>query len=327
MLNPLLLLPPETAHKIALFACKYGLIPHAKKPETLKKEVFGLQFSSPLGLSAGADKEAAALKGWGTIGFGFVEAGTVTVSPRNGNPQPRIWRQKKQKSVVNWMGLPGKGYHPFVNNLKRYRNNNQNSDLVIGVSIASPEGVLSDFEKLARECAPYTDYFTLNASCPNVADHKDALKNITDQIKATVKHANNKAVLLKLGPTEDKDALLQTLDQATKAGAAGFVFTNTVPPTAKNLLGNNNQNFQWPKHDGEDVGGYSGPQLLDITEFMVKTARKHLGDDVPLMGVGGIQSGADAQRIIDAGADLIQIYTGFIYKGPKLVKEINNALA
>jgi dihydroorotate dehydrogenase len=325
MFNPLLFLPPETAHKIALMACKFGLIPHTQKPETLTKEILGLKFPSPLGLSAGADKEGYALNGWGRIGFGFVETGTVTLSPRNGNPMPRVWRQKKQNSVINWMGLPGKGYHPFINNLKRYREAHQKNDLIVGVSIASPESILSDFEKLARECAPYTDYFTLNASCPNVSDHGDALQNIADQIKSTVQHANDKPVLLKLGPTKEKDALIKTLDIATAAGAIGFVFTNTVPPTSTNLI--NEDGFNWPTHDGERVGGYSGPQLLEITEFMIKTARDHLGEDVPLIGVGGIQSGDDAQRIIDAGADLIQIYTGFIYKGPKLVKEINQTLA
>ena len=327
MPNPLLVLPPETAHKVALWGVRNGLAGNCKKPQGLSKVVLDLTFSSPVGLSAGADKEAYALGGWSKIGFGFVETGTVTIKPRAGNPKPRVWRQPSEHSVVNWMGLPGSGLEHFLRNIKAYRATSQKDDLIVGVSIASPEGNLNDFETLARECRPYADYLTLNASCPNVehGEKDDALKGITEQIATVVKEAKNTPVLLKLGPTNDIGSLRKTLKAAQKAGAAGFVLTNTVPPTSKDLLGD--IPFEWPQHEDENVGGYSGPRLLSITENMVKHARNILGKDFPIIGVGGIQSGEDAKLIMTAGADLVQVYTGFIYKGPCLIKEINTHLS
>ena len=325
-MNPLFFLPPETAHRIALWGVKHGLAGRCDKPLSLRKNVAGLSFTSPIGLSAGADKEGTALRGWSKIGFGFVEAGTVTMHARAGNPAPRVWRQRHERSVINWMGLPGGGLKVFLANMKRFRD--RSSDLVVGVSVASPEGNINDLESLTRACAPYADYFTLNASCPNVAhgDDHDPLDEIKAHIQAACAGANGLPVLLKLGPTRDKNALVRTLDAARGAGCAGFVLTNTVPEGLKDLLGEDLP-FTWPHHGGAPVGGYSGPRLLDTTELMIKTARDHLGADIPLIGVGGIQSADDAQRIIRAGADLVQLYTGFIYKGPQLIKEINGALA
>ncbi len=325
-MNPFFFLPPETAHKLALWGVKNGLAGRAKKPASLRKKIGGMTFTSPVGLSAGADKEGVALRGWSALGFGFVEAGTVTMHPRDGNPAPRVWRQPSDRSVINWMGLPGGGLQVFLKNLKAFRD--RSSDLVVGVSVASPEGSTDDLETLARECAPYADYFTLNASCPNVAhgDDHDPLDEIKAHIQAVCKGANGLPVLLKLGPTRDKDALIRVLDGAMASGCAGFVLTNTVPEGMKDLLGTDLP-FTWPQHNGAPVGGYSGPRLLDTTAFMIKTARAHLGADVPLIGVGGIQSALDALRIIEAGANLVQLYTGFIYKGPQLIKDINRALS
>ncbi len=328
MCNPLLMLPPELAHKIALWGVKNGLAGNSKKPASLSKDVLGIKFTSPVGLSAGADKEAYALSGWGKVGFGFVETGTVTLNARNGNPKPRVWRQKEENSVINWMGLPGSGLQVFLDNIRAFRTQHSQTDLVIGVSVASPEGSIEDLEIVARESAPFADYITLNASCPNVehgAESGDALAGVVSHVKAVCIGAGEVPVFLKLGPTRSEESLTATLKAAMDAGAKGFVLTNTVPAPMKDLIGD--VPFDWPSHNGEAVGGYSGPRLLDTTDFMIAHARKTLGPDVPLIGVGGIQSADDAKRIIAAGADLVQLYTGFIYKGPKLVRSINKAAA
>lgn len=323
MLNPLFLLPPEIAHKVALCGVRHGFVKPYKRSKSLEKELCGIRFPSPVGLSAGADKEAYALQGWDKVGFGFVETGTVTLNPRAGNPKPRIWRQKQEQSIINWMGLPGGGLKPFLDNIKMFRQNHPRSDLVIGVSIASPDGDVEELETLTREIAPYADYFTLNASCPNVEHGDDGIQTILSQIEAVCAKAGSKPLFLKLAPTNDKASLETVLLKALKAGARGFVLTNTVPAGSKALLGD--IPFDWPTYQGQNVGGYSGPRLLETTRFMISTAREIVGEQVPLIAVGGIQSADDAKHLVKAGADLIQLYTGFIYKGPQLIRALNNS--
>ncbi|MEO0392096.1 MAG: dihydroorotate dehydrogenase 2, partial [Pseudomonadota bacterium] len=296
--NPLQLLPPETAHGIALGLAKRGLVPAASEdPDNLAVELLGKRFRNPIGLSAGADKNATGLIGWEKMGFGFLEAGTVTVKPREGNPSPRIWRLGEQDSLVNWLGLPGPGMDPFIENLKRYRARASQS-LVIGVSIASPDGKLADFTTLARATAAYADYFTLNASCPNVAHgsavttngemaEKDTgpVADMINQIQASLAGADGTPVLVKLGPTDDETVFKTMVEAALKAGAAGIVATNTIPPDRRALI--KDADFAWPQHEGASVGGYSGPALNAIACQMVSWARAVGGADMPLMGVGG----------------------------------------
>mgnify|MGYP000079490435 CR=1 FL=1 len=323
MWNPLFLLPPETAHKVALWSVKHRLVSKNRHYEHSEKELCGIKFSASVGLSAGADKEGYALNGWGKVGFGFVETGTVTLNPREGNPKPRIWRQKKSNSIVNWMGLPGEGLDAFLKNIKNYRAHPSQEKLVIGVSIASPEGKINDLKILAKEISPYADYFTLNASCPNVDHGAQGLDLLVEQIKAVNASSKGAPLFLKIAPTRDQHALEATLKTTFDVGVKGFVLTNTVPATASDLLGD--FTFKWPEYNGDKVGGYSGPKLLDTTCFMVSCARKILGKSVPIIGVGGIQSAQDAQQVIKAGADLIQLYTGFVYSGPRLIDEINKS--
>ncbi len=325
MSNPLLMLDPEMAHKIALWGVKNGLVSNYKKPTHITKTVAGITFTSPVGLSAGADKEAYALLGWSKVGFGFVEAGTVTLHARKGNPKPRVWRKTEENSVINWMGLPSGGLQAFLINIKKFRE--KPSNLIIGISVASPEGSTEDLETIARACAPSGDYLTLNASCPNAehgSDNKDALAEVASHVRAVCLGAGSKPVFLKLAPTQSEEALRTTLNVAIEAGAKGFVLTNTVPPHMKNLIGN--PSFNWPTNNGSDVGGYSGPRLLETTKFMISYARDVLGQDIPLIGVGGIQSAENAKSIMNVGADLIQIYTGLIYHGPKLIRNINQSI-
>ena len=317
-------LPPEMAHRASLWALKNGLGP-AGKPDApaLQVTFLGRTFSNPIGLAGGAEKKAEALRGWARMGFGFVEAGTVTLHARDGNPTPRIWRLGDGQSVVNWMGLPGDGLVPFVENLKVFSKTPECKKLGVGVSVGSPEGALDDFKKITAAVAPLADYITLNASCPNVAHEDNAVQAIASQIKAVRSEAGMCPVLLKIGPTRDAEILKEVIGTAMEAGAAGIVATNTVPFDKKSLL---KKEVLWPQHDGKPVGGYSGAALLETTCWMIAEIRQLIGKDAPLIGVGGIQSGADAVQVLKAGANLIQLYTGLIYKGPALLEEIKETI-
>jgi dihydroorotate dehydrogenase len=324
MMRLLQLLPPEAAHGAALWALKHGLEPKAPPdPPALAVSLFGKTLSNPVGLAAGAEKRAEALTGWARMGFGLIEAGTVTPEARPGNPKPRVWRLG-QGHLVNWMGLPGEGLEPFVKNIARFQQAPERAKVALGVSMAAPGGTPDDFSRMTAACAPFVDYFTLNASCPNVAGHGAEEEDARAQVKAAVAGAGGKPVLLKLGPSGDMEALKRMIDAAMESGAHGIVTTNTVPFVRRALLPAPPP--AWPKRGGEEVGGYSGPLLLDTTLKMVAAARAHLGKNVPLIGVGGVQSGQDAARVMQAGANAVQLYTGLVYKGPGLLKEIKAAL-
>lgn len=327
-MNPLLLLPPETAHKAALWALNSGLVPPCPPdPPGLSVKILGRVFGNPVGLSAGADKDASALSGWQRIGFGFVEAGTLMPGVRMGNPAPRLWRLPEQQSVVNWLGLPSAGPEGFIRNLARFKASPHNS-MAVGVSIASTDGVLDDFRYLAGLTAPYADYIALNISCPNTKeDLGGTLKSLSTQVGAMVREAGKIPVLVKLGPTDDMAFLKALVQTGLDAGASGFIATNTVPYDKRALL-KDAPAFDWPQNrDGAAVGGYSGPALLPISLAMISEIRAITGPKIPLIGVGGVQSGEDALRLLKAGANLVQLYTGLIYKGPKLVREIKAVLA
>lgn len=311
------LFAPETAHRLALQATKWGLVPEGQSPNP-HVALLGKTFINPVGLAAGADKRAEALAGWSKMGFGFVEAGSVTLHPRAGNPRPRLWRLPGG-ALINWLGLPGDGLAPFVRHLQAFSKHPARQNLVVGASLAAPEGGADELKQLSAAVAPHVDYLTLNMSCPNVAGH--AVPDM-GQVKAVVSEAGGKPVLVKLAPTRSADALSATLTAAMESGAKGLVATNTVSYDNRALLP---YPPAWPEQAGKPVGGYSGPQLLDTSCWMVGQARALLGPDAPIIGCGGVQGYDDALRIFSAGADLVQLYTGLVYKGPALLDEIKQA--
>ncbi len=320
-MNPLHLLPPETAHKLTLFAVKHKLSPIAPPDDRATRlELFGKTFRNPVGLAAGADKNAAALAGWARLGFGFVEAGTVTRFPRQGNPKPRLWRLGNGH-IVNWMGLPNKGMDLFVAHLTQFQTAPERKKLIVGASIASPENSTDDLRALAAVIAPLADYLTVNISCPNVDAHDHSATAMQEQVTAVVSEAGATPVLIKLAPETNKETLQKTVESVLCAGAKGFIATNTIPWSKHELLGNTS--FIWPQSNGTAVGGYSGPLLLETTDSMVRNIRDIAGANIPLIGCGGVQSGKDARRLFTAGANAVQIYTGLIYKGPRLIADIN----
>ena len=264
------------------------------------------------------------------MGFGFVEAGTVTLKPRPGNPAPRLWRLAQHRAVVNWMGLPGGGLTPFIDNLSRFRQQHPASPLVVGASLASPDQSLDEFRQLAAACAPLADYLALNASCPNLphgsADTAgtDAITAMAAQVAAVRAEAGGVPVLVKLGPSAERDTVMRMTETALEHGATGIIACNTVPHDRRDLLGDTG--FAWPRHDDQPVGGYSGPRLLDIACTMLGWAREAGGPSMPLIGVGGVQGADEAHRMLAAGADLFQLYTGLIYRGPGLLGRLKQAL-
>lgn len=325
-MNPLHLLPPEVAHRVALWSVRRGLAPRCHTADDGPAvRVMGQTWRNPIGLAAGADKAGEGLAGWDTLGFGFVEVGTVTPMPRAGNPKPRLWRLPETCSLINWLGLPGPGVETTVANVQAYRARKQ-PKLSVGLSIAAPGEGPEALARLAEQCASVADYLTLNASCPNVAHGggSEAARALEAEIRAVRMAITDMPLLVKLGPTGARDVLDTMVNAALSAGATGFVATNTVPASHKALL--QDTAFVWPVREGAEVGGYSGPQLLPVACRMVGWIRETAGPDVPVIGVGGVQRGEDAVRLLESGADAIQLYTGLVYQGPKLVGDIARAL-
>lgn len=323
-MNPLSLLPPETAHRLALTALGSGLYPLSRiEPTHCSNTLLGRPVQSRLGLAAGADKGAVGLRGWERMGFGFVEAGTVTRDPRAGNPRPRIWRLREQQGLVNWLGLPGQGIETFRARLARFRE--RKSQLLVGVSIASPEHTIEDFRTLARELGPLADYLALNASCPNVAHSgRDSGAEMSRQVRAVVAEAGGCPVLVKLGPTRDRAILELMMMEALESGASGLIATNTLPHSLRSLY--HGPDFDWPRVNGRAVGGYSGPALLEISGWMIENLRAIGGPEVTLIGVGGICTGDDARLLLGAGANAVALYTALTYRGTRGIRGILRAI-
>ena len=310
------------------------IVPDQRERHGVRRKYFGRNLPSLVGLAGGADKNGVAIAGWPRVGFGFAEVGTNTFHRRDGNPGPRIWRYRDQQALANFMGLPNEGFEVLRDNLKAFRAGETGPEterFCIGVSLSLQEGdTLDELAAMATALAPYVDYFTLNVSCPNVPSHSslDAVEALGQQIDQlqTIKSASRpkltsptRPVLVKLGPTRDQASLDATVRALKTMGADGFVVTNTVGYDNRALLSEQDQPLGWAK------GGYSGPALVEIGTDMVRTIRKAVPGAL-IIGVGGIQSPADALAYRDAGADLVQLYTGLTYQGPPLIRHINRAL-
>lgn len=327
LFQALKLMAPEKAHQAALWGLKKGFGPTVQHLSTGSVEVFGCRLPTRVGLAGGADKNAEALPAWQSMGMGFVEVGTVTLHPRDGNAGERVWRMPEQ-SMVNWMGLPGLGVNAVGANLFAFHKESvaNKKPFCVGASIASPEGKLEDMTLLADKLRPWVKFFTLNASCPNDGHDVNALQPLVNQLKAAKQGAGKVPVLVKLAPMTNEEALKRAVDAFLQAGADGFVACNTVPFEKREMLPNYHH-LRWPKRDGKEVGGFSGWQLLNVSVPMVRNIRKMMGPIMPIIGVGCVHSGASAFKMIQAGATLVQVYTALTYRGPGLVTEIRKALA
>ena len=286
----------------------------------MERELFGLKFKNPVGLAAGLDKNAKYYKELSMLGFGFIEIGTVTPRPQPGNEKKRLFRLVEDSAIINRMGFNNEGVDAVLKRLKK------NTSVLIGGNIGKntatpPEGYTTDYIECFEKLHPVVDYFTLNVSCPNVNSHAklndtDYLKELIAEIQSLNKtKEKQKPILLKISPDLTDEQLLDIIELVKETKIDGIIATNTTT-SRENLIS--------PYQD--EKGGLSGKPLKERSTEVIRFLAKHSNKAFPIIGVGGIHSAKDALEKIEAGADLVQIYTGFIYKGPKLIRKINKAI-
>jgi dihydroorotate dehydrogenase len=331
--NTLFLLPPETAHKVSMQGLHFAAaLPFGKqilggrfqyKGQDLTTSLFGLDFPNPVGLGAGFDKNAEHLQVLELLGFGFVEIGTVTPKAQAGNPAPRLFRLPSQKALINRMGFNNDGLEAISKRLKM-RKEKSNASLIIGGNIGKNK-VTENSDAWKDYCTNFSgleevvDYFVVNVSSPNTPglrelQEKESLRKIFSELQNANK--NNKPILLKIAPDLATAALDDILALTQEVKIDGLVSSNTT--LDRSLL--NSQNTT--KANKMGAGGLSGQPLLDKSNQVLSYLHKGIGNKLPIIASGGIFNGADAQAKLDLGASLVQIWTGFIYEGPNMVKNI-----
>lgn len=294
----------------------------------LERKLFGLTFKNPVGLGAGFDKNAVLFNELSNFGFGFIEIGTVTPKPQEGNPKKRLFRLIKDQGIINRMGFNNKGVEAIVTNLKQ-----RNSNIIIGGNIgkntlSNASNYTNDYLKCFTELYLYVDYFVLNVSCPNVGSmaklqDKDYLIELITAVQTeNAKQSNNgklKPVLLKIAPDLNEIQLDEIIEIVKITNIDGVIASNTsinregLKTTQKTL-------------DAIKNGGLSGKPITDRSTKVIAYLAKKSNKAFPIIGIGGIHTPQDALDKINAGADLVQIFTGFIYEGPLLIKRINTSI-
>ena len=286
----------------------------------LEREVFGLTFKNPVGLAAGFDKDAKLYKELSSLGFGFIEVGTVTPKPQAGNDKKRLFRLKEDSAIINRMGFNNEGVEAMVSRLKK------NSNVLIGGNIGKNKSTpnaeaVNDYVFSFDKLFGYVDYFVVNVSSPNTPNlrelqDKEPLKNLLN----TLQHQNNqhpapKPILLKIAPDLTNEQLLDIIEIIKETKIAGVIATNTT--ISRDGLKSKAKN---------EMGGLSGKPLTKRATEVIRFLSDKSGKAFPIIGVGGIHSAEDALEKLEAGASLIQLYTGFIYEGPALIKAINKKI-
>ncbi|WP_306524042.1 quinone-dependent dihydroorotate dehydrogenase [Dokdonella sp.] len=292
--------------------------------------VAGLRFPNRIGLAAGLDKNGRCIDGFGAMGFGFIEVGTVTPLAQPGNPKPRLFRLPEAKALINRLGFNNDGLDAFVANVKRakFRERGGILGLNIGKNAATPiERAVDDYLTCLEGVYPHADYVTVNISSPNTKNLRalqsdEALEQLLSAIHArdtelARRHGRAVPIFVKIAPDLDEDQVRVIAKTLRRCGMAGVVATNTT--IAREAV------RQLP-HGGE-TGGLSGAPVFEASNRVIRQLRALLGPGVPIIGVGGVLDGASAAAKIEAGADLVQIYTGFVYRGPALVTEAARAIA
>jgi dihydroorotate dehydrogenase len=284
--------------------------------------IAGLHFPNRVGMAAGFDKNAEFFNEFSMFGFSFIEIGTVTPKPQPGNTKPRLFRLKNDHALINRMGFNNKGLESAVRNLK-----NRNSRLIIGGNIGkntatSNENAAADYATCFEGLYDFVDYFAINVSCPNIAgmeklQDQDSLRMILQSVmKIRSLKTVRKPVFLKISPDLTYGQIDEVIELYTEVGLDGIIATNTT--TDRNCLSE--------KAESLGPGGLSGKPLSTRSKEIVSYICKQSGGVIPVIGVGGIMTKDDAMDMIRAGARLLQVYTGFIYEGPFLVRDINIAL-
>jgi dihydroorotate dehydrogenase len=295
------------------------------RDKKLERTVFGITFPNPVGLAAGFDKDAKLYKELSNFGFGFIEIGTITPLAQDGNPKPRMFRLPADKGLINRMGFNNQGLEAAIARLK-----NKPKNLIIGGNIGKNkltpnEDAIKDYEKCFLHLFPYVDYFVVNVSSPNTPNlralqEKEPLKALLHHLQTlNLKHSSTKPILLKIAPDLTNEQLDDIIEIIQESGIAGLIATNTT--IDRSMLNS-------PKEEIENIGagGLSGIPLNKRATEVIRYISQKSNKAFPIIGVGGIHSTQDAMEKLEAGASLIQLYTGFIYEGPGLIKDINKAL-
>lgn len=336
IIRPILFLfDPEKVHyftfSLIRILCKISFVAgifrslYQVNDKRLEKTLFGLTFKNPVGLAAGFDKNAVLYNELANFGFGFIEIGTVTPKGQVGNPKKRLFRLKEDKGIINRMGFNNDGIEEAIKNLKKNK-----KKVIIGGNIGKntqtlPENYTQDYLEVFRELHPFVDYFVLNVSCPNVGSHaklndKDYLiELITACQKENNRFQIKKPILLKIAPDLNNTQLDEIIALVAETKIDGVIASNTST---------NRANLKASRARLEEIGngGVSGQPIKNQSTKVIKYLADNSNKSFPIIGVGGIHSAEDALGKINAGADLVQIYTGFIYEGPSLIKKINKAI-
>ena len=326
------LFPPEVAHNLAIFLLKKNFIRFHQKAShpILSSNVWNLNFKNPIGISAGFDKNAEIITPLSRLGFGFVEVGTVTPLPQKGNLKPRIFRLPEDGAIINRLGFNNKGLDVFVSNLELFKASIYFPDTILGINIGynkSSKDPIGDYKKCIVACSPFCQYLVLNISSPDTPGLREFQKpdNFQALIRACMKtkekmskkHKNKILLLVKIAPDLSMKQCEEIAKLSLKAKVDGLVVSNTTIDRPKNLI----NSFK------NEEGGMSGKPLFKASTKLLSIFYSITRGKIPLIGVGGIFSAADAYKKIRAGASLQQIYTGFVYKGPGFIDNLNGDLA
>jgi dihydroorotate dehydrogenase len=335
-IKPLLfLINPEKAHYLTFYCLKILLRfkplryiikkIYTVKNKNLEKELFSIKFPNPVGLAAGFDKDALLYNELFAFGFGFVEIGTVTPLAQPGNEKPRLFRLKKDHAIINRMGFNNRGAAAAAERLK-----NKKPGLIVGGNIGKNkntpnEQAVMDYLKCYHQLYNYVDYFVINVSSPNTPglrqlQDKEPLKALLiTLVQINKTKPKPKPILLKIAPDLSNEQLDDIIEITKESRIDGIIATNTT-------LDRSNLSTDKKTLDTIGAGGLSGKPLTKRSTEVIKYLSEKSGKSIPIIGVGGIHSAEDALEKINAGASLVQVYTGFIYEGPGLIKKINQLL-
>lgn len=304
-------------------------------PAPIPRTVSGIEFPNPVGLGAGFDKNAQYLAPLKALGFGFVEVGTITPLAQPGNDKPRLFRLPEDEALINRMGFNNDGMEAVKQRLAAWKNreaSHSKNNMIVGANlgknkITPNEDAWKDYLKVFQHLHEEADYFVVNVSSPNTPglrelQDKDALFQITERLQHYNQGTRNpKPIWLKIAPDLSKEQLNDIVELAARVPLNGLVATNTT------ISRENLSPASLEKSAAIGMGGLSGKPLQKLSQDVFHYLKQQCGDTIPIISSGGIMSGADGAARLLAGADLIQIWTGFIYRGPSLVKQIGKALA
>lgn len=338
--RPLLFaLEAERAHKLALNILRTGIVPRYKADRypILEQRLWSRRFANPIGLAAGFDKDAVAMNGTARTGFGFIEIGTVTPQPQQGNPKPRIFRDIGSHSIINRMGFPNQGSDNAYQRLRLMRDKGE-FPIPVGVNIGKNRNqtdACQDYVDLVEKFFDVADYLVINISSPNTPGLRDLqmrqqLQTLLDKTMAARQAAYDKMqaqdrqtrfdmppLLVKLSPDLSEGEIYEVADICLRTNIDGLILTNTTTARPEFL----------PPVYRDEGGGLSGAPLSDMSTNLIRRFYKLTKGRLPIIGVGGVQSGQDAYTKLKAGASLIQLYSAFVFQGPAVVQKINSQLA